>query len=390
MQPPFFIIGAPRSGTTFLVELLNKHSKVLITDETRVMTHVSRILNEMPADQRAVMRHKAAWLETLRAEMPGIVESYYRKLGAGPDTIWGDKNPHYADRRTDPGTLETIDRLFPESRFIHIVRDGRAVVSSLFSLGWAKSPQYAADVWLRHVEQSRAFGSTIGQRRWLEFTYERLVAEPDLVAKELFDFLGLEITPDVAAFIEAERSERKPVSGATSDLAKAGSRQWERKLEPEILAAMNHAFADLLVEYGYEEPSWRDELRASGPVPMPVVHAARREVELKVEAVLGGGDGDPRDALQALYDEFKALTKESKDTERQRATLKEALDAERRGFNRLRNRQRRLVRKLTDIDPEGATLEAKAARLARSAKKMSHVVKLAVRRRVKDLTGKKR
>jgi hypothetical protein len=368
MRDPFFIIGAPRSGTTFLVELLNSHPKILITDETRVFTHVSRILNEQPADQRNVMRHKAAWLEQLRADLPEVVRRYYRKLGAGEDFRWGDKNPHYADRRTDPACLETLDRLFPESQFIHIVRDGRAVVSSLFSLGWAKSPQYGADVWIRHVEQSRDFGRILSNRRWLEFTYERLVAEPEQVAKELFAFLGLDMTPEVTSFIAAEQQERKPVSGATSDLSKAGSREWERKLSPEILAAMNYAFADLLVEYGYEDASWRDELRAGPAVPMPVIHAARREVELAVEAVLAGSSEDPRSALTALYEEYRGLLKEQKDTDRQRATLKEALDAERRGYNRLRTRQKRLVRRIKDLDPEGASLEAKAARTIRTAR----------------------
>jgi len=368
MRDPFFIIGAPRSGTTFLVALLNAHPKVMITDETRVFTHVSRILNEMPTDQRNVMRHRAAWLEQLRADMPDVLRRYYRKLGATEDGRWGDKNPHYADRRTDPACLETLDRLFPESQFIHIVRDGRAVVSSLFSLGWAKSPQYGADVWIRHVEQSREFGASIGPRRWFEVTYERLVSDPEQVSKELFDFLGLDVSAEVAAFVAAEQQERRPVSGATSDLSKAGSREWERKLSPEILAAMNHAFADLLVAYGYEEPSWRDGLRAGPPAPMPVIHAARREVELKVEAILAGASEDPRAALTALYDEYRAVTKEQKDAERQRATLKEALDAERRGFNRLRNKQRRLVRRIKDLDPEGATLEAKVARTVRKAR----------------------
>jgi len=380
MQPPFFIIGAPRSGTTFLVELLNRHPKVLVTDETRVMTHVSRILNEQPADQRAVMRHRAAWLEHLRAQMPSIVEGYYAKLGAAPDMVWGDKNPHYADRRTDPACLPTIDRLFPESRFIHIVRDGRAVVASLFALGWAKSPQYAADVWMRHVEHSREFGATIGPRRWYELTYERLVAEPDIVAKELFAFLGLDVSSEVAAFLAAEEQQRRPVSGATSDLARAGSREWERKLDPNLLAAMNWAFADLLVEYGYEEPAWRDELRRAGPVEMPVLHAERRRVELGVESVLAGGEGDPKEALEALYAEYRALTKETKDTERQRQALKEALDAERRSFNRLRNRQRRLVRKLGDLDPTGSNLEAKVARAIRTTRKRA----LAVRRKLEE------
>ena len=46
MQDPFFIIGAPRSGTTFLQTVLDRHPDIFITNETRVMTFASRTLNK--------------------------------------------------------------------------------------------------------------------------------------------------------------------------------------------------------------------------------------------------------------------------------------------------------------------------------------------------------
>ncbi|MFP5224032.1 MAG: sulfotransferase [Actinomycetota bacterium] len=385
MTDPFFIIGAPRSGTTFLVELLNAHPKVMITDETRVMTHVSRILNDMPNDRRAVMNNRAAWLEHLRAEFPRIVRGFYEKLGAPMDGRWGDKNPHYSERRTDPACLETIDRLFPKSQFIHIVRDGRAVVSSLFSLGWAKNPAYAADVWRRHVEQSRDFGSTIGPKRYLEVTYEHLMAEPELVTKELFEFLGMDVSTEVERFLREEQEQRRPVSGATTDLSKAGTRQWESKLDADVLAAMNYHLADLLVEYGYETPAWRDALT---PTEMPVYTEPRRQVELDVEAFLKDGSGDPNDLLKALFKEYQGVSKERDEQGRERGELKEALDAERRAFNRLKSRQRRLLRKLDQLDPEGSSLEAKAAKTVRASKVAWARTKLRLKKKAPGLAAK--
>lgn len=385
MRDPFFIIGAPRSGTTFLVELLNAHSQVMITDETRVMTHVSRILTEQPADRRTVMHKRAAWLEHLRAEFPRIVRGYYEKLGAPMNGRWGDKNPHYSDRKTDPAALATIDQLFPESQFIHIVRDGRAVVASLFSLGWAKNPAYAADVWRRHVEHSREFGAQIGPDRYLEFTYERLMAEPDQVTKEIFDFLGMDVSAEVERFLREEGQQRRPVSGATTDLAKAGSRQWEDKLEPRVLAAMNYHLADLLVEYGYETPAWRDALE---PVEMPVYTAPRRIIELAAEAHLDDGTGDASQILRDLLAEYEAVTKEREEQSRQRKELKEALDAERRASHRLRSKQRRLVSKLDELDPDGPSLEAKAAKAVRKAKVSWARTKVKIRKRAPKLAEK--
>ena len=91
------------------------------------------------------MNHRRRFLARLVADPPGVIERNHLSLGAQPGMRWEDKHPHYADPKTDPHCLDTIDLVFPGSRFVHVIRDGRAVVASIVWKGWADLPE-AIDV----------------------------------------------------------------------------------------------------------------------------------------------------------------------------------------------------------------------------------------------------
>ena len=79
MQPPFFVIGAPRSGTSYLVEVLNRHPDVVMTNETRVMTFLYRALHRWSKDRMALMTERTLFLSTFRRHVPDIVRDFYRQ-----------------------------------------------------------------------------------------------------------------------------------------------------------------------------------------------------------------------------------------------------------------------------------------------------------------------
>ena len=90
-----------------------------------------------------------------------------------------------------------ILRLFPEARFIHIVRDPRGVAASLLdaSRSWARdwAPDNAADcarLWNRSVSAGRQIDKLT--RCFTEVKYESLCLEPVQTLDGLFEFIGLE------------------------------------------------------------------------------------------------------------------------------------------------------------------------------------------------------
>ena len=124
---------------------------------------------------------------------------------------------------TTPHTLlhmNMMGRLFPRGRFIHVVRDGRDVVSSLLQRDWmdpatgekvwcCKDPESAANYWTHVVDAIRTQAETV-EGRYLEVRYEELVSHPEAVIRQVLAFLGEPWDPSVLSDIQVE-SEAAPV-----------------------------------------------------------------------------------------------------------------------------------------------------------------------------------
>jgi hypothetical protein len=250
MKPPFFVMGAPRSGTTYLVEVLNRHERVLMTNELRLMTFLNRVLNRLPQDKWILMNGRKSFLEHLKQEVPVMVERYYESLGASEDTRWGDKHPHYADPRTDPECLDLINDLFPESQFINLVRDGREVVASLMAKGWADLGE-AMDVWSRHVKHADDFGRHLASDRFLTVRYEMLVNRPYETIDEVLRFLRIPASDRVTEFLRAQARQRTPFSEPTS--GRIGVPTADRHLSDSQRQRVFEDLGPLLAALGYME-----------------------------------------------------------------------------------------------------------------------------------------
>jgi hypothetical protein len=248
MKPPFFVIGSPRSGTTFLAEALNRHEMILITNELRVMTYVNRALNRLPKNKWILMNGRTSFLDHLKHEIPGVLERYYEGLGASEETRWGDKHPHYADPATDAECLDLINELFPGSQFLNLVRDGREVVTSLMSKGWADLAE-AIDVWRRHVMHADNFGSKLPPQRFLTIRYEQLVERPFDTMNVVFDFLGVGPSAVVDGFLRDQDHERTPFSKPTT--SQIGRTVADSRLTEGQRRMVHDELGPLLSQLGY-------------------------------------------------------------------------------------------------------------------------------------------
>ncbi|MFC7877386.1 sulfotransferase family protein [Isoptericola sp. NPDC057391] len=262
MQPPFFVIGAPRSGTSYLVEVLNRHPDVVMTNETRVMTFLYRALHRWSKDRMALMTERTLFLSTFRRHVPDIVRDFYRQLGATETSRWGDKFPHYADSKTDPGLLDLIAEAFPRCQFLHITRDGRDVVSSLLEKGWVDLDE-ACDVWNRHVVASQEIGLQVGADRFHELRYEDLVHDGPASVAEIFEFLRLPNSADVDAFLNEQARSRTPFSGATTRTEVIGESGWRERLTPEQAMQVDERLRPTLSATGYLSSAGEPQVAAT-------------------------------------------------------------------------------------------------------------------------------
>src|SRR3712207_7075395 len=85
----------------------------------------------------------------------------------GSDLIWGDKSPMYTEH------IGLLAELYPQARFIHIVRDARDCCLSAHN-AWRKNMVRWAQRWAEGVTKARADGRRIPDR-YLEIRYEDLL-----------------------------------------------------------------------------------------------------------------------------------------------------------------------------------------------------------------------
>jgi hypothetical protein len=258
------IFGAPRSGTTYLTQILNRHPDVFITYETRVFLWAHQSLNVLPQEDQFVFAHRDRFVEYLRDVYAGLIREFYRTLS--PDTrFWGDKNPHYADLHHQ-GCLELIADLYPGAKFIHLVRDGRDVVASIVRNGWVPF-DVAHRLWVKSTTVACTFGASRPTSEYFELRYEDLVADDTAVARDLLAFLGLDLHPDVRDFCDSQKVERTPFQEPMRDLTKgATSSEWAVAFDPATRLRSLELIGRRLVELGYETAASLAELqRALAP-----------------------------------------------------------------------------------------------------------------------------
>jgi sulfotransferase family protein len=185
------IVGSPRSGTTLLRLMLDTHSELAIPPETGFLTLSEKLTGRgdklrekffdaivnysepLPSWPDFEIPKEIFWDALTKITPFSIAEGYrtfYRLYAASRGKPrWGDKTPIYCRH------LNTIRRVLPEARFIHLIRDGRDAALSLrrmwFSPGWEIETQAA--YWRDCVLAARRAG--VGRDDYREVRYEKLV-----------------------------------------------------------------------------------------------------------------------------------------------------------------------------------------------------------------------
>ena len=142
--------------------------------------------------------------------------------------------------------LDLLPKLFPGSKCIHIIRDGRDVAVSNLSLNWGPSNvRDAARRWKRQITQGRKRVDS-SRLAYMEVRYEDLVKEPRKLLKQTFAFLELADHVDDVVPALPVYENRKQI--------------WRSKLSVQDRRVFAREAGDLLIECGYaDDDSWVSE-----------------------------------------------------------------------------------------------------------------------------------
>lgn len=273
--PPvfLFIVGSGRSGTTLLRAMFDAHPQMAVTHEAHFVAAMGRRRKRYERPHGlAVERFVADLFEDKKFRGVGLHEGEVREALAAPpaatyaDAVrrvfalharrygkprYGDKTPGYVLR------IPLLAGLFPEARFIHIIRDGRDVATAFSDVRFG--PHGVAETaiyWKRRVSRGRRAGHALSLRRYREIRYEDLVAEPETVLHELCDFTDLEFDPAMLRYFEqAGRSVGDTgIPEAHQRLLlppTRGLRNWRDEMSRDDVRLFEGVAGDLLADLGY-------------------------------------------------------------------------------------------------------------------------------------------
>jgi hypothetical protein len=233
---PILIIGAPGSGTTLLHQTLCSHRDVayithnmlragirkhgrLVGDRRRALLMLQNLIHRDPASNNPL--GDALWIKYFgdynymtEKDYSEEMADYFRKKVLQVQNLLG--RPRFVDKTlVNCFRVRLLNSIFPDAKFIHTIRDGRAVAFSilnkidiagdrfaLFDVGFKDilGDKYKPDrselynyglAWAEFVRKGRE-ANAVAQNRYYEVRYEKLVTEPYDELRNIVDFCELD------------------------------------------------------------------------------------------------------------------------------------------------------------------------------------------------------
>lgn len=190
--------------------------------------------------------------------LSALVRLHAEQAGTTHRPVWIDHTP---------GNLSfaaSLARLLPEARFVHVIRDGRAVAASIMPLDWGPNDiTSAARLWAARLGICLGAVQRLGPERACTVRYEDLVQSPERTLGQLRDFLDLPSMPDAAPGdggvfaspeggyqLHAYTARQHALVRRPPDPSRADA--WRDELTARQVEAFEAVTGELLAYFGYE------------------------------------------------------------------------------------------------------------------------------------------
>jgi len=318
-----FIISPPRSGSTLLQRMLGSHSAIYTHPEPHLLTPLY-YLGYYDNVERAPYDHinAAKALRELCEELPRGEQDYLDALRAYASTIYDrvlaptgkrfflDKTPAYAL------IAPFVHKLFPQARFIILTRNPMAIHHSVAKSFFGGDYQRAVEfnpVVKNYVPAVASFIRQ-GHDNATVIRYEDLVQHPEIQAKRLCEFLGVEFEPAVVNYGSAQhitKSYGDPITVSSHNRpVQTSVASWQQALANDESAraiaakVVNELKDDDLQAWGYDRNELAPRSDAHNIGPLPTTAHGGAIYRLKRQVMMRARDGAKlpaaRSALRSL------------------------------------------------------------------------------------------
>ncbi|MBZ0171487.1 MAG: sulfotransferase [Phycisphaerales bacterium] len=242
-----FLVGAERSGTTLLRIMLDHHPLLAFRNEFEFAVDLVSDDGRFPPlpvyyeHLRMSRTFAMSGFEIDRGlDYPSLVRSFLEQKRArdGKSLVGATVHRHFHRLLT----------IWPDARFIHIIRDGRDVARSRVREGWAGNGWVAAHEWVSAEEEIERLAGIVGPERVLDVRYECLLADPEDTLDRVCGFIGLAYSPAMLDIEDSSSYKRPDPRFAQRWKSGAGERE---------IALIEDVQSDMLARRGYEPSGYR-------------------------------------------------------------------------------------------------------------------------------------
>ena len=275
--PFVFVVGCPRSGTTLLQRMLDSHPQLTIANDTHFITRAAKrvfrresqpsLTPELVASVKSYRRFYRMGLSEEEVDVAAedcltyaaFVSRLYAQRGQKfQKDLSGEKTPDNCRN------MPLLHGLFPASRFVHIIRDGRN--TALSTLNWAteskgpgkwslwnEDPLATCALWWRwQAGIGERDGQKLGKDYYHRLKYEELVAEPETELGKISTFLGIPYSESMANYHAGKTRHQPGLSAKAAWLPPVKNlRNWQTDMSPEDVDVFEGIAGKLLNGSGY-------------------------------------------------------------------------------------------------------------------------------------------
>ncbi len=240
---PTFLIGAERSGTTLFRLLVDSHPEVTCLEGLDYVisavgadgAHPSLDAFEAYLATETVYSTSGFSIDRSKGEFAEVADDFLtqRMAASGKDKVAVLLHNGF----------ETALKIWPEARFVHIVRDPRAVGLSTVPFEWGGHPYIGIHKWIDEEREWLALQDKLPADRLMEIRFEDLVTDHVAELTKVCAFMGVSYTDEMLSYAAATDYEA-PIA------AKAD--EWRSVITDEQIQYVEARVGDLLAERGFE------------------------------------------------------------------------------------------------------------------------------------------
>ncbi|MEO0948416.1 MAG: sulfotransferase, partial [Cyanobacteria bacterium J06641_5] len=166
---------------------------------------------------------------------PELVDDFLRQRWCSAERpVIGATVHHHFDR---------LLKIWPDAKFVKILRDGRDVARSCIGMKWAGNLWRGADRWIEAEHLWIELARSLPPERYIEFKYEDLITDPAVVLGRICEFMGVAYDPAMLTY---------PQSTTYSTPDPKLVSQWKKKLSDRQIQLAEARIGTMLTERGYE------------------------------------------------------------------------------------------------------------------------------------------